>query len=206
MQGVSDSERGLLRQSVRDLLADHWPAGKAVESSGDAQAVAALWRAMAGQGLASLGADTAEVGMREIMLVFEELGRASCPAPLLGAVAANLALADQRSNAAAALLEDLHQGNAAIAVAFGVFDGDPAAGQAAMRGGALSGRLSFVEGAQPATNFLVFYGPPAGLAIVAKGVARMGGSVGVESEPDAGSRFWIELLKPKTQPDAREGP
>jgi signal transduction histidine kinase len=32
-----------------------------------------------------------------------------------------------------------------------------------------------------------------GLAIVKKGMERMGGRVGVESEPDSGSRFWIEL-------------
>lgn len=32
-----------------------------------------------------------------------------------------------------------------------------------------------------------------GLAIVKKGIERMGGSVGVESEPGMGSRFWIEL-------------
>ena len=32
-----------------------------------------------------------------------------------------------------------------------------------------------------------------GLAIVQKGVERMGGTVGVESEPAKGSRFWIEL-------------
>jgi len=34
-----------------------------------------------------------------------------------------------------------------------------------------------------------------GLAIVKKGVEQMGGSVGVDSEPDKGSRFWIELDK-----------
>jgi signal transduction histidine kinase len=34
-----------------------------------------------------------------------------------------------------------------------------------------------------------------GLAIVQKGVERMGGRVGVESVADQGSRFWFELRK-----------
>jgi signal transduction histidine kinase/CHASE3 domain sensor protein len=34
-----------------------------------------------------------------------------------------------------------------------------------------------------------------GLAIVRKGIERMGGRVGVVSQPDKGSRFWIELPK-----------
>ena len=34
-----------------------------------------------------------------------------------------------------------------------------------------------------------------GLAIVKKGVERMGGAVGVESKSGGGSRFWIDLLK-----------
>jgi PAS domain S-box-containing protein len=42
-------------------------------------------------------------------------------------------------------------------------------------------------------------GAGVGLAIVRKGVERMGGKVGVESEPGKGSRFWIELpaVKPR---------
>jgi acyl-CoA dehydrogenase len=171
-EGVSDTERGLLRKSVRDLLAARWPAETAVQKSGDQQAVASLWREMAGQGLASLGADGAEVGLREIAIVFEELGRASCPAPLLGAVAANLALATQQSNAARAMLEDLHQGKAMIALALGAFDGDPAAGRVAMRDGALSGKISFVEGAETATHFLIFTDTP-GVAAVARDAAGL---------------------------------
>jgi PAS domain S-box-containing protein len=39
-----------------------------------------------------------------------------------------------------------------------------------------------------------------GLAIVKKGIERLGGCVGVDSEPGRGSRFWFEL--PKEPPDA----
>jgi signal transduction histidine kinase len=38
-----------------------------------------------------------------------------------------------------------------------------------------------------------FPGTGMGLAIVRKGIERMGGAVGVESELGVGSRFWIEL-------------
>jgi signal transduction histidine kinase len=40
-----------------------------------------------------------------------------------------------------------------------------------------------------------YQGTGIGLAIVQKGVERMGGRVGVESVPGAGSRFWLELRK-----------
>jgi alkylation response protein AidB-like acyl-CoA dehydrogenase len=94
--------------------------------------------------------------LREIALAFEELGRAACPAPLLGAVAVNLAFASQQSNAVRALLEDLHQGKTSVALALGAFDGDLSAGKAELRADALSGKLAFVEGAQGATHFAVF--------------------------------------------------
>jgi len=165
--GVSDSERDLLRQSVRDFLARAWPSETAVERAGDAAAVTTLWRGMAGQGLTSLGADPAEAGLREIVLVFEELGRAACPAPLLGAVAANLALSQQGSNAARALLAGLHKGDAAVALALGGFDGDAAAGRVDIRRQVARGTVSFVEGMQGATHVLVFTDAPVGVTVVA---------------------------------------
>lgn len=41
-----------------------------------------------------------------------------------------------------------------------------------------------------------YSGTGIGLSIVRKGVERMGGRVGVESEPGKGSRFWIDLAHP----------
>lgn len=156
MEAPSDADRDLLRRSIRELLGRRWPAERAVERADEPQTVGAVWRGLADQGLGALGADMSEAGLREIALAFEELGRAACPAPLLGAVAVNLALAAQQSNAIRALLEDVHHGKASVALALGAFDGDASAGRAEMRGDALSGQLAFVESAQAATHFAVF--------------------------------------------------
>jgi alkylation response protein AidB-like acyl-CoA dehydrogenase len=169
--GLSDTEFGLLRHSLREFLARHWPADQAVTRADDAAALAALWRGLAAQGLTALGAELGETGLREIMLAFEELGRASCPAPTLGAAAANLALAGQPSNTARTLLEDIRQGKAMIALSLGPFDGDAAAGRVELRGDTLSGTAAFVEGAQTATHLLVF--TELGAALVPSGAAGL---------------------------------
>ena len=54
----------------------------------------------------------------------------------------------------------------------------------------------------------VYAGTGIGLAIVQKGVERMGGRVGLESAPGAGSKFWIELSQAPstaTVPKRRKG-
>ena len=189
LESLSDPERGLLRKSVRDFLSRHWPVETAVERAGNAQAVGALWRDMAGLGLTSLGSDTAEVGLREALLVFEELGRASCPAPQLGAVAANLALANRPSDAARALLDQLHQGGAMVAASFGELDGDAAAGGARMQREALTGKVAFVESAQFATHFLIVTRNPSGVAIVAKDASGLK----IEATPGLAVPAFAEL-------------
>ena len=45
----------------------------------------------------------------------------------------------------------------------------------------------------------LYEGTGIGLAIVKKAVERMGGSVGVDSNPGEGSRFWVQLRRPVPQ-------
>ena len=52
-------------------------------------------------------------------------------------------------------------------------------------------------------NSEAYPGTGIGLAIVAKGVARLGGTAGVESSPGQGSRFWVELPKPAEHQEAK---
>ncbi len=166
--GVSEEEREMLRHSVRGLLEAKWPVEGAVERSAEAKAILDIWADCAKQGLSALGADPQEAGLSEIMLVFDELGRASCPAPLLGAISANLLLAGSASanQAASEMLDGLHQGSASPAIVLAAFDGDAAAGRVEYGNGVLSGRVQFVEGAGLATHFVVLSDDPAGAAIV----------------------------------------
>jgi len=164
-EGISAEERGLLRDSIRGFLADHWPVEGAVERASDPESVRSIWRGLGAQGVAGLGADPDEGGLREVLLAFEELGRASCPAPLLGGVIANMLLRGRREHAE--LRSAIARGDAGIAVAFAACDGDPAAGRVTLARGRLAGRVGFVEGMASATHVVVFTDAPSGAAILA---------------------------------------
>jgi alkylation response protein AidB-like acyl-CoA dehydrogenase len=164
----SNEERQMLRESLRGFLQEHWPVALAVERSGQPQHVSEVWGKLVQQGLASLGSDFAEGGLREIAIVMEELGRAACPAPMLGAAIANLGLTRLAgsSSAVAALLAGLQAGKVRLSISFGSFDPDGESGSASLDRGRVTGTLRFVEGADGATHLLVATNNGPGFAII----------------------------------------
>jgi len=152
----SEDDRELLRSSTRGWLQKHWPPEQALDWAKDPGKLAEVWNGLAGQGLGSLGTDRASGGLREILVVAEELGRAACPVSWPGVALANLALAAHNTIPAVAdLLAMLAAGQARVGYAFGAFDNDPHAGWARLTDGVLSGTLTFVEGALGATHLLI---------------------------------------------------
>jgi len=149
----NDDIAGMLRESLRGFLEAHWAAdGRECPSLDD---ISAIWRKLIGQGVAALGAGRDEGGLREILVVMTELGRAACPAPMWSAALANLALSGSEADAAKELLKELHAGTAVAAFCFGARDPDPGAGSIridALRG---TGDLRFVEAAANATHLIV---------------------------------------------------
>lgn len=152
----SDEDRALLRDSVRRALEQTWPNASAVTWAGDPDKVTHQWHALAQQGLSTLGFAREEGGLREALIAMEELGRAACPAPLIGALLANLVLKRHvDESAVASLLARLHGGEAALTLAFGALDGDAQAGAVVFSEGKINGRLALVEDTAVATDLLV---------------------------------------------------
>ena len=152
-----DEERAMLRDSLRGFLEANWPPAKAVALGRQREALDSIWMKLVDQGLASMGADAAEGGLREICLAMEELGRAACPAPLLGAALANLAWDKETAapHSIASLLDRLHAGSASICWSFGARDPDRHAGQVTWNDELLSGTLRFVDAAAAVTHLIV---------------------------------------------------
>src|SRR5689334_13122533 len=99
--------REMLQNSLRGFLSEHWRAS-AEKDGAPAQQIAAIWGKLVGQGVAALGSDPTEGGLREIAVVMAELGRAGCPAPMWSVALSNLALFGSSAEAAAGLLAKVH--------------------------------------------------------------------------------------------------
>jgi alkylation response protein AidB-like acyl-CoA dehydrogenase len=147
--------REMLRDSLRGFLSEHWNADVAAKPSASPEAISAIWTQLVGQGVASLGCDFREGGLREILVVMAELGRAACPAPMWSAALANLSLSACDAEAAVGLLDRLHDGTARVAFSFGALDRDAGTGTVALVEGCASGLLRFIEVAASCTHLVV---------------------------------------------------
>jgi alkylation response protein AidB-like acyl-CoA dehydrogenase len=150
---ASEDVSEMLRESLRGFLDQHWRAACGKDAASP-EAVATIWHKLVGQGIAALGSDPGEGGLREILVAMAELGRAACPAPIWSAALSNLALSGVPADIAASLLERLHGGTDCFAFAFGAFDPDPGAGSIQLHGSNATGVLRFVEAAGNATLLL----------------------------------------------------
>jgi alkylation response protein AidB-like acyl-CoA dehydrogenase len=149
-----DDIREMLRDSLRGFLGEQWSAD-CVRGGPSPQDVATIWSKLVGQGIATLGCNPDEGGLREVAVVLAELGRAACPAPMWSAALANFALSTARSGAAADLLNELHTGSARVAFSLGALDPDRDAGSILVRDDRAGGLLRFVEAAGSSTHLLV---------------------------------------------------
>ena len=136
---AADDVADLLRDSLRGLLDQHWCA-RSSKDAASTEAVSAIWHKLVRQGITALGADPEEGGLREILVVFEELGRAACPAPMWSGVLANRVLAGVNSGKVAEMRKALRDGGACTAFSFGAFDPDPGVGSIELHGTAASDR------------------------------------------------------------------
>ncbi len=156
----------MLRDSLRGFLGAQWKPEAGAKPAELTVVVASIWTRLVGQGVAALGCDPGEGGLREILVVMTELGRASCPAPMWSAALANLTLSGCRAEAAVKLLEKLHDGTARVAFSFGALDPDGDTGTIQLADGRASGLLRFVEVAESCTHLVVAI-ESSSLAIVA---------------------------------------
>jgi len=143
----------MLRESLRGFLDEQWRPH--LKDAASPEALAAIWRKLVGQGVTALGADPDAGGLREILVVMEELGRAACPAPMCSAVLANLASSGASSSTVEELRKGLQAGSACVAFSFGALDPDPGVGAIRLDGQKATGLLRFVEAAGSATHLLV---------------------------------------------------
>jgi alkylation response protein AidB-like acyl-CoA dehydrogenase len=144
----------MLRDSLRGFLAAQWKPAATADPSRLEEQTAAIWSRLVGQGVATLGSDPDEAGLREIVIVMTELGRAACPAPMCSAALANMTLSGSSAVAAVQLLQGLHGSTARVAFSFGALDPDANAGAIQVEAGRASGHLRFVEVAGSCTHLV----------------------------------------------------
>jgi len=146
---TTDADRALLRDAVRALLADLWPAEDYERDVSDPECLRAVWAALCAQGAASIGSAPDAGGLREVVVVLEELGRAACLAPALAAAAFHLAVGPHTDGTLGARIS----GGQAIPVL--ALDGLTGPAGVAVQDERLTGVLDLLEATEIASHLLV---------------------------------------------------
>lgn len=168
--GDTEDER-LVRDSVRRLLSHHWSEATAFALTEQPGALANIWRRGVGQGWATIApTDDPVVGLSAALVLQQELGRASCPLPLMDAVLTNMLLAGVPDSRAQTLLERLHSGEICVTWAWGPGSGEKDAFSLRLSPAKtptqLHGCVAYVENASTASHLLVFTGRPEEIAVI----------------------------------------
>jgi len=178
---LGEDERQIVEQS-RAFLAGHCSPALVRRHELEGGFSRELWKNMLELGWLdlSLPEDVGGLGLplTYSSLIFEELGRAIAPAPLLGAVASALVIASHGGAEQKALIARMREGRSLIALALQGTDGDwktDASGlEGRMEGGriVLNGAKSFVDNFEHADHVLVSFKGPDGnaLALVETGL------------------------------------
>ena len=130
MATMSNDDRDTMIASLSTLLERHW----SPMATNDYEAIASVSQALAAAGWHRVGRDSATGGLRLIVDILGELGRAACPAPILPAMLA-------------CGLDGASDDGMTTSLVIGAFEGDP-----------VSGDASLVEDSFGASRFLIVAG------------------------------------------------
>jgi 3-oxo-4-pregnene-20-carboxyl-CoA dehydrogenase beta subunit len=158
---VSGEDRQQLRRSLRQMLKAKWLTSSTVENARRAsqpEALQAIYHELIKLGLSELGKGGQQGGLRELLLVLEELGRFDVPAPFLGTSLFNLHAKTFASDDSAIrpLVRAVASGERRVVIHLGEADGDLNAGSIAVDDRKAEGLIHFVEELTGATDLLAY--------------------------------------------------
>ena len=157
----SGEERQQLRRSLRQMLKVNWLTSSTVENARRAsqpEALQAIYHELFRLGLSELGKGGQHGGLRELLLVMEELGRFDVPAPFLGTSLFNLHVKTFASDDSAIrpLVRGIAFGERRVVIHLGDADGDLNAGSIAVDDRKAEGLIHFGEELTGATDLLAY--------------------------------------------------
>jgi len=149
-------DRQLLRDALRGILNQYWSSASPVSKS-DGTALADAWKHLAASGTLALGSNPEDGYIREVCVAMQELGRAGCLAPVIGAYLFNVAMAsasctDQDLNT---LCQKIQDGQALLGCCVGLSSPDSASTGVIAENNCISAVVDSVECADILTHLMI---------------------------------------------------